>query len=263
MTTEHRFEHRTGARIEVDGASIYHEVLGRGEGPPLVMLHGGFGTMEDFNPVLPDLEWPSSIIGIDSRAQGASTRGGRPLSYARLQRDVEAVLEHLGLDRCCLMGFSDGGVVAYRLASQGSVRVEALVTIGSRWHRGNLEESRGMLAGVTAKGWEKKFPDTVALYRRLNPEPDFDALAPRVVDMWLDETEAGYPDEAVERIDCPALVVRGDDDPLLSCGAAARAAESIPRGHFLNVPFAGHAAFLEQGDMFALAVNRFLEAATS
>lgn len=249
--------------MDVAGASIYHEVIERQSGPPLVMLHGGFGTIEDFNPILPHLNWPFSIIGIDSRGQGASTCGNRRMTYAQLQRDVESVLDGLGVERCHLFGFSDGGIVSYRLASLGTVRVESLVTIGSRWHRRYLDESRHILAGVTAESWEERFPDTVGVYRRLNPEPDFNALAPAVVEMWLDPTETGYANDAVADIDCPTLVVRGDDDPLFSRRAAVEAAELIPRGHLLNIPFAGHGLFPEQQDMLVGPVNALLESAAS
>jgi len=263
VTSGDRFTHRAGSRLAIDGASIYYEVIGRGDGPPLVMLHGGFGTMEDFNSILPGLDGPFSIIGIDSRGHGASTRGDVPLSYARLQTDVEALLDSLGLNRCHLMGFSDGGVVAYRIAAETSVTAESLVTIGSRSQRKDVDEARKILGGVTAEGWEEKFPDTVAAYRRLNPEPDFRALVPTVVGMWLDLTGTGYPDEAVGEIGCPTLVVRGDDDHLVSRRAAVDAVERIPQGHFLSIPFAGHAVHMERPDMFLLAANHFLEASTS
>lgn len=71
------FDHESGESLDTDGAKIYFEICGNPEGPPLLMLHGGFGTIEDFNIFLPGLGNDFKIIGIDSRGHGRSTLGLR------------------------------------------------------------------------------------------------------------------------------------------------------------------------------------------
>lgn len=86
------FNHQDGHHVETDGARIYYEEQGDRHGPALVFLHGGFGDIETFNAITPQLGKRWRLIGIDSRGQGKSTLGGAALSYKRLQQDVEAVI---------------------------------------------------------------------------------------------------------------------------------------------------------------------------
>jgi pimeloyl-ACP methyl ester carboxylesterase len=252
------FDHSSGEYLDVDGARIYYEITGNKERPPLLVLHGGFGNLEDFNSFLPDLSGEFEVIGIDSRGQGKSTLGPRPLTYEELQRDVQRVLAHLNINTLNIIGFSDGGITAYRLASLTSLNVEKLVTIGSRWHLKDIEPTRAMFSKITGESWRKKFPSTYDAYQKLNPEPDFTQLAQAVVQMWLDSNSSGYPNEAVKNISCPLLIVRGDDDHLSSREAVVELSGLVKNSTLLNIPFAGHVAFEDQKDIFLICLNQFL-----
>jgi pimeloyl-ACP methyl ester carboxylesterase len=253
------FDHCSGKHLEIDGASIYYEVTGDENGPTLLALHGGFGNLTEFNSILPKLSREFKIIGIDSRGQGKSTLGSHGLTYQRLQKDVEGVLEHLNIDAVSIIGFSDGGIIAYRLASLTTLNIEKLVTIGSRWHSKYLAQVWEILSGVTGDSWRKKFPDTYDAYQKQNPEPDFASLAKAIVAMWLDSNPSGYPNEAVRSISCPLLVVRGDDDHLVPREAVVELCGVVENSTLLNIPFAGHVAFEDQNEIFMTILNKFLE----
>ncbi len=252
------FNHRSGRHLEIDGAQIYVETQGRDTDPPLVLLHGGLGTLADFNPILPKLAQPRRLIGIDARGQGKSTLGRVPMSYERLRLDVEAVAAHLALDRYDLIAFSDGGIVALRMAMARRANIGKLVAIGTPWELPPDDPTRPILAGVTAESWGRKFPETVATYRRLNPEPDFEALVTALQPMWLDDSDEGYPNEHVQDIRCELLVVRGDDDPLVSRENSFHLAELVRHARLLNIPFAGHEVHKDQTDVLMHSVNQFL-----
>lgn len=253
------FDHRAGTYLDTDGAKVYYETTGNENGPALLFLHGGFGNIEVFNAVLPDLKRDFKLIGIDSRGHGKSTLGSRVLTYEQIQKDVERVLEHLNVDALSIIGFSDGGIVAYRLASLTSLNVEKLVTIGSRWHLKNTEPTRELFLNITGESWKTKFPDTYVSYQKLNPEPDFDYLVESVIKMWLDPTSSGYPNEAVRNISCPLLIVRGDDDHLLSREAVVELSGLVQNSRLLNIPFVGHVAFEDQKEIFMIGLNEFLK----
>src|SRR5690348_12682836 len=91
------FDHHSGAYLSVEGADIYYEQTGNKNGKAFILLHGGFGNITDFNTILPTIDPSLRVIGIDSRGQGKSTLGNVELSYKRLQHDVEAILEYLGI----------------------------------------------------------------------------------------------------------------------------------------------------------------------
>jgi pimeloyl-ACP methyl ester carboxylesterase len=253
------FDHDSGEYLNSDTARIYYEVTGNENSPALLVLHGGFGNLENFNPILPALNREFRVIGIDSRGQGKSTLGAKALTYEQIQRDVERVLEHLTIDTLSIIGFSDGGITAYRLAALTSMNVEKLVTIGSRWHLKNTEPTREMFLNITGESWRTKFPATYDAYQKLNPEPDFDLLAQSLIKMWLDSNSSGYPNEAVKNISCPLLIVRGDDDHLLSREAVIELSGFVKDSRLFNIPFAGHAAFEEQKEVVMIILNEFLK----
>lgn len=192
------FEHKSNSLINIDSAKIYYETLGDPQKQPLVLLHGGFGNIEDFNDILPLLEKEYRIIGIDSRGQGKSTLGVEKLSYARIEKDVETIIHRLKLENPVILGFSDGGIAALRLAASKNVAIDKLIVIGTEWHSKSLEESKGFLSAITAESWKNKFPETYEAYQRLNLEPDFDKLTSAMVQMWTDESTTGFPNERVQ-----------------------------------------------------------------
>jgi len=251
-------DHNSGDYLETAGARIYYEVAGNKDSAPLLVLHGGFGNLEDLNTILADLDQEFRIIGVDSRGQGKSTLGSRALSYEQIQVDVQRLLAHLGIDTLSMIGFSDGGIIAYRLASLTSLKVQKLVTIGARWHLKNTEPTRELFLKITGESWRKKFPATYQAYQQLNPEANFDFLVESVIKMWLDASPSGYPNEAVKNISCPLLIVRGGDDHLLTREAVVELAGLVKHSNLLNIPFAGHAAFAEQKEILMIVLNEFL-----
>jgi len=254
-----RFDHVSGRLVPSGDALLYVEEKGSPDRPALVLAHGGFGTMEDFNAIVPDLARRFRVIGLDSRGHGRSGLGGSGLSYALLAEDLGRVADALGLSSFSVLGFSDGGVAACRFAAQADPRLEKIVTVGSRWEMRADDPAYGMLRAVTAEAWRGMFPESVARYERLNPEPDFDRFAALVTAMWTDLSPAGHPGALVARIENEMFAVRGDDDPLTNLASMARLRDAVKRLRFMNIPFAGHAAFDDAPGVFLDAVFRFLE----
>jgi pimeloyl-ACP methyl ester carboxylesterase len=250
-----RFDHTKGCALNVEGAEIYFESIGDDRGPPLVLLHGGMGHIEDFNAFVEGLS-DFRLIGVDARGHGKSTMGTAGLSYERLEKDLAAVLAHLAITRATILGFSDGGIVGYRFAINQPSRVERLITIGGPCSL--PDDTAAILESVTAESWSGKFPESVAAYQKHNPQPDFAAFVAASKKMWLDESAAGYPGRGVKAIRCPTLIVRGDQDPLFSLPEAVELRTLIPSSQLLNLPEAGHVAFDDSRQMCLLGVRQFL-----
>jgi pimeloyl-ACP methyl ester carboxylesterase len=251
------FEHQLGQYLDIGSARIYFEMTGEENKPVLLVLHGGFGTMEDLDEILGGWTDRFCILGIDSRGHGKSTMGRELLTYAQMQRDVEMILKHLHIDQLSILGFSDGGIVAYRLACFSNLKIDKIVTIGSRWHWKNADATRHILQAVTAESWRNKFPDTFEMYQRQNPERDFDRLAKSLVALWMDSAETGYPNENLQKINFPLLMIRGDKDPLTSVESLSELQKLIKDSSFFNVPGAGHAPFATQGEMIKICLREF------
>ncbi|SDH79257.1 Pimeloyl-ACP methyl ester carboxylesterase [Pseudomonas flavescens] len=256
------FNHKDGHYLAVDGAQIYVEQQGTPDGPALILLHGGLGDMQTFNAIAPHLGQRHRLIGIDSRGQGKSTLGSLPLTYARLQRDVEAVIRHLQLSRFSVIGHSDGAIVALRLAAAGASRPRRLVTLGAHWALEKDEPTRARYAGMTASAWRERFPGSVARYQALNPQADFDRLMDAVRQLWLDDGATGYPGEAIRDIGAELLVIHGDNDPLVARAHALGLAERVASAKLLNLPFAGHSVHEERPDWLLPVLELFLQEAS-
>ncbi len=104
-----------------DGLSIHYEV--EGEGPPLVMHHGSFGSLDDwrdfgYSDALKDRH---QLILMDSRGHGKSGKPHDPAMYGLASRasDVIAVLDDLGSRKADFMGYSMGGWIGFGLAKYG------------------------------------------------------------------------------------------------------------------------------------------------
>ena len=88
------FTHHNGAFFSDKGANIYYEEAGNSSGEPVLFLHGGFGTLEDFEPIIGDFLSDFRVLAIDGRGQGKSTLGNEKLSYqlmARLTKKEDAL----------------------------------------------------------------------------------------------------------------------------------------------------------------------------
>lgn len=253
-----RFTHAAGQFLAVGSARLYIETAGHPAGTPLLLLHGGLGHLADFNLILDGLPPEFRLIGIDFRGHGKSTLGTEALSYALLAADVEAVLAHLGIERCALLGFSDGGIVGYRLAVQHPALISALVTVGAQWRLRAEDPEFGVLAAASAERWAARFPEELAYYQAGNPQADFTKLFRAAQTMWTDLGPSGYPQENIARIVTPTLIVRGEQDGLFSAAEAQACCDRIPGAICHNLPAAGHEAHRATPGAFLEVVNEFL-----
>ena len=253
-----KFNHETGHSIEIEGAEIYYETIGNKEAPPLLLLHGGVGTIEDFNSLLPSLAAQFHVIGVDSRGHGRSTLGSSGLTYQRLERDVIEILRYLQIDKTAVIGFSDGGIVGYRLMISGAIAVPKLITIGAPCELKTDRSVRSVYAKITGESWRAKFPESYERYQRLNPKPEFECFVEQVIGMGLDSSSSGYPAEKVNNIDGDVLIMRGDEDRLFSRQEAVDLANRINRSALENIAFADHAAHEDRPDAVLSSIDRFL-----
>ncbi|EGQ8444972.1 alpha/beta fold hydrolase [Vibrio cholerae] len=244
--------------IGVNGSEIYYELSGNPEGEPLLMLHGGLGSLNELSPIHKYVAADYQLISIDFRGHGKSLLGGLPLNYMQYQQDVQNVLSYLGIEKYSIFGFSDGGIVGYRLAAQEPERVSCLVTLGSQWRLEADDPSIELLSGLTAEFWVSRFADDVAFYEASNPKPDFPKLVDMVKAVWLDITETGYPDELVEKICCPTLVMRGDNDFLFSLNEAVALKSKIAGCSFANIPLTAHSSHQESPELVGEMLKQFM-----
>jgi pimeloyl-ACP methyl ester carboxylesterase len=110
---------------DVNGLSLYYEEHGAGD--PVILLHGGLGGSDVFNPTLPELAGRRRFIAVDLQGHGRTADVERPLRMETCADDIAALIRHLGLERVDVVGYSFGGGVGLRLAIQHPELVRRLV----------------------------------------------------------------------------------------------------------------------------------------
>jgi pimeloyl-ACP methyl ester carboxylesterase len=238
---------------ELPGTSIRYEDSGAelsGQGLPVVFLHAGSGTSRMWEHQVPAFTSVGyRFICYDRPANGV------PVD------DLEALAQHLGLERFHLVGTAAGGIIAVDYTLSHPQRVRSLVVANS-------------IVGVQDE-------DYVAMSRRLRPSPEFNALPTEVRELgpsyraanpegtkrWMELAQhvASQPTKnritwaALETIKTPTLLITGDADLYTPPSVLRMFAERFPNCESVVIPECGHSAFWEQPEIFNRTVLDFLQ----
>ena len=212
MTTDWSTQTKgTGSYAEVNGLNLYYET--HGEGRPTILLHGGLGSGEMFGPVIPALvDAGRQAIAIDLQGHGRTADIDRPLDIKLMADDVAALIDHLGLEKPDVVGYSLGGGVALFTAVKYPEKVNKVV-LASVYLRPDVvdEQLRAQQGQVSAAAAEfMKETPMYELYHRVAPRPeDFGRLLDKVGAMMA--TPYDYTEE-FRSLSVPTLIVAADAD---------------------------------------------------
>src|SRR5438034_5409859 len=171
----------TGEYAEVNGINLYYE--GHGAGRPLVLLHGGLGSGEMFEPILPTLSERHRVITVDLQGHGRTADIDRPIDVRLMADDIGALIDHLGLAGPDLVGYSLGGGVAFFTAVKYPQKVGKLVMAAANIRRDAIPpEMLAQQAQVNSAALEfMKGTPMYELYQRVAPRPeDFGRLLDKI-----------------------------------------------------------------------------------
>jgi len=253
--------------IDLNGAR--HHYVSKGEGPPVVLLHGLGGSLHIWHGVIENLALHHHVVAVDLRGHGRSDRSGA-LSVQQWADDVHALIAALELPAVTLVGHSLGSLVAQYLASTRGEVVDYLVLLGGISYfeppakdayvkRAEMVEADGMdaivedwLPGALAPRTAAKLPQVVGLLRELflRNDPASYAKACRAL--------AKAPSINRERIGQPTLLLVGDHDRSTPIAMTEELHREIPVSRVKVIPSAAHWASLEQPDEIASAILEFL-----
>ena len=192
----------------VNGLQMYYEV--HGQGPPLLLLHGAYMTVEGMGALLEGLARTHRVVAPELQGHGRTADVDRPITYEQMADDAAALLQELGVSRADVVGFSMGGGVALQLAMRHPARVERLVVASAGFSSDGMHtEAMEMFPSITPE----MFAGTPmeAAYLQFAPNPgDFPTLVAKLTQ--LDATPFRWSRDDVQRISAPTLVVVGDSD---------------------------------------------------
>ncbi len=241
-------EHTGHARV--NGISLYYATIGHG--PPVVLLHGGLANSDYWGNQVRALEPRHTVILVDSRGHGRSTRDARPYGYDLMADDVVALLDMLHIAKADVVGWSDGAILGLDLAIRHPDRIGKVFAFAANTVTSGVQEGvekNPTFARFIERGRQE--------YARLSATPkDYDAFVVQISKMW--ETEPNWTDAQLKSIRSPVWVVDGDHDEAIKRAHTEYIAATIPGAGLLILPNASHFAFLQNPTLFNAALLNFL-----
>jgi pimeloyl-ACP methyl ester carboxylesterase len=249
----------TGDYAHVNGLKIYYEVHGEGGERPLVLLHGGVLTIElSFGRLLPALAERRRVVAIELQGHGRTADVDRKMSIEAFADDVAGVLDHLGIERADLMGFSMGGVTALQFGLRHPGRTGRLVLMSTHYHPdGYYDEIRAGDPGSTRMPTPADFEEMRDAYVAVAPDPDhFYEFMGRASEL-MNQTWQGWSDEELFGLAAPTLLMLGDHD-FIKPEHAFRMQELIAGSHVAVLPDTRHVQIVNRPEYVLPMVERFL-----
>jgi pimeloyl-ACP methyl ester carboxylesterase len=200
---------KTSGHLVVKGVDYVYEV--RGQGEPLLLLHGGLGSIDMFEPVLPGFA-ARQVIAVDLQGHGRSTLGSRPIRCEAIADDMAALLKRLGRAKVDVFGYSFGGCVGLRLAVQHPEVVRRLVLMSTPfaddgWYAEMRPQQKQVSAAMAPMMKETPMYKS---YVAVAPKPE---EFPRLLDAMGDLMRQTYDWSAdVAKLKMPVMLVFGDAD---------------------------------------------------
>ncbi|MFG3685351.1 alpha/beta fold hydrolase [Micromonospora sp. NPDC047740] len=199
-----------GQYAEVNGINLYYET--HGSGRPLILLHGGLGSGEMFGAALPVLAARHQVITVDLQGHGRTADIDRPLDIWFMADDIAALIDHLGLEKPDLVGYSLGGGVALRAGARYPGKVGRLVAASAHIRSDAIyPEMRAQQGQVSAAAAEfMKDTPMYQLYQRVAPRPeDFPRLLDKIGEAMAQDFDLT---EDIRGLQVPTMIVAADAD---------------------------------------------------
>jgi pimeloyl-ACP methyl ester carboxylesterase len=226
-----------GHYAQVGSAKLYYEVYGKGK--PVVLLHGGvYGYIDEFASLIDELVKTNQVICVATRGHGKSEIGHTPFTWQQRAEDAYQVIKKITKEKVTVLGFSDGGAAAYKLAALHPELVQKLVAIGygnrpKGDERVKFNYTPQLLMGQAAGLFEGR--------KALMPEPDRWGQCLE----WLNKlyNEEALSKETFSRIKCPTLIMTGEKDEYHTVANVTEASKMIPGSRLSVIAGCGHVVF--------------------
>lgn len=267
--------------ITTNGIETFYESAG--DGPPLVLVHGGFVDSRMWEPQVRHFAGRCRVVTYDLRGHGRTGRSAvRRYRVGLFADDLRALLDALGVDRAAVCGLSLGGMVAQAFAARSPNRLRGLalsdtaaataLTLAEKAQRYLLFPEWAMQGTLRAVGVRRFVEFTFWLAAKTRSEAWLgrDETVRQYVKEAMRSVEPGeyrklygliynVPEQDLSVVDAPAVVLYGEHE---SASVKRHADVLKARLRRAEIPDAGHMPNLERPDLFNEALGAWLGRAT-
>ena len=246
----------------INGHKLYVEHNGSENGPAVVLLHHGLGSVRAWReqiPILVDAGY--QVVVYDRWGYGGSD--ARPEldlpTFTTDLEDLHSLLEQLGIQRAALLGHSDGGTIALYFAAQYPNRVSCLMTVAAHIY---VEPKMGPAILGISQSFETDERFTLGMQHAHGEK--YNGVFHHWFDGWHRiESLTWDMRPALAQIRCPTLIVQGEADEHATPQHAKDIVEAIPGAELWLLPGAGHMLPQENANLFNPRLIQFLEIYTA
>ena len=245
-----------GRTEPVNDIEMYYEI--RGEGEPLILLHGGSGVGANWDLIFKSPPEGYRLVIPDLRGHGRTTNPSMEFTFRQSALDVFALLDHLGIERFKAIGMSMGAKTLLHMATRQPSRVEAMVLVSATPYF--PEQARAIMREVSPENrtdeewqqmrqWHKHGDEQIrALWRQANAFKD-------------SYDDMNFTPPYLSTITARTLIVHGDRDPLYPVNLAMEMYASILCSYFWVIPNGGHGPIFAEYTGSGEVTSRFAETA--
>lgn len=216
----------------------------KGEGFPLILLHGNGSSSAYFEHQIPYFAKQYHVYAVDTRGHGASPRGTAPFTMRQFAEDLRSFMDAKNIEKAHILGFSDGGNIAMTFALRCPERIERLILNGANLHTSGVKrhlqipiEIGYRLARLSAKKSPQAKQNAEMLGLMVN-EPNLQAAQLKALQM-------------------PTLVLVGSND-MIKASHSKTIADSLPNARLVTLN-GGHCIAKESPNEFNRVVDAFLK----
>lgn len=236
---------------DINGIKLFHAQWGQGE--PVILLHGGLGSIEAWAAQIPDIAKSRKVIAIDSRGHGRSTRDARTYSYELMASDVLALMDEMNIEKADFLGWSDGGIISLELAINHPDRIASALVIGTNYNLSGIDPSL-----ETDAVFGEYVEDAAALYVKNSATPEeFESFVGDISTMW--GTQPDYSEDQLRSVKAPFTVIQALEDEAIVDEHAAKMASLLPGSTYIPLEGVSHFALWQDPEGLSTIIREFLK----
>ena len=248
-----KYGSNNGKYLTIKETQIYYEEYGKGT--PLLLIHGGFGSIIDFEYVIPLLAKKYRVIIADAPGLGRSEYSKSKLSYNLLAEYNSEIIDKLKLDSVNVIGWSDGAITGLILAKNRPDKVKKLISSGANYKVEGFKDIEEAKNSTDINWVEKHWPNWIKLYEKLSPSKDWKRYVNEAKPMWLQEQY--FPKSDLEAIKILTLIVYGDND-MYTLEHGIEIHNAIKNSQFCVIPNCSHDVFADKPELISQISIDFL-----